>query len=445
MCLRLNGFIQIPVAHKDIKERDTAEAHSCRRKPKEKKSLPASFEVEPNCIMEEFASAVCVCLSKTLNLFASAPSNFNGRPRTFQLTLALVLSIGLSVAQAAETPGGTSDGSTSMSAWSTLSTTTRSATPVQINMLECMNAFDTQAQAVLVCYNYPDLFAVLKFAEQVGRDECQKTFQGERWNCSTFGILKAPIVTKKDIMETAYIRALQVAVIAHTVAKACRTGTLVSCGCAQFNTNTLTQVSGNSYSGNCSDNFEFGYQFAQNFTSNSITSNTVPAKADRHNFDAGIIAMKDIMASTPPNCKCMGFSGSCTTQVCWQEAPEFSVVGSSIKKLYNSALRVTWNSYLGTNTNWIAGGQPVSDKTLIYGSDSPNWCEPDPSVGSTGVLGRRCDLNSNGPNQCSNLCCDHGYEQTQLVQDTDCNCKFVYCCNIQCSKCHTVTTTYTCK
>ena len=156
-------------------------------------------------------------------------------------------------------------------------------------------------------------------------------------------------------------------------------------------------------------------------------------------------AMRDVMAATPPNCKCVGLSGSCTTQVCWQEAPDFSVVGGSIKKLFDSACLVTWNQYLGTNSNWVSSMCPlITDRVLIYGSQSPNWCIPDPTVGSTGVVGRQCDPNSSGPNQCSSLCCNHGYVQTQIAQDTDCNCKFVYCCSIQCSKCHTVTTAYVC-
>ena len=96
------------------------------------------------------------------------------------------------------------------------------------------------------------------------------------------------VCVSADIAETAYIRALQSAVIAHTVAKACRTGTLVSCGCSAFNTNTMAQVAGDSYSGNCSDNMEFGYQFALNFTTSGITSANVQAKTDLRNFNAGI-------------------------------------------------------------------------------------------------------------------------------------------------------------
>ena len=155
--------------------------------------------------------------------------------------------------------------------------------------------------------------------------------------------------------------------------------------------------------------------------------------------------MKDVVAATPPKCKCVGLSGSCTTQVCWQEAPEFSIVSSSIKRLFDSACVVSWNQYLGTNFNWLSNVCPIiTNRVLIYGGQSPNWCYADTSVGSLGVTGRQCDPNSSGSNRCSSLCCDHGYIQTQVTQDADCNCKFVYCCSVQCSKCHTVKTTYVC-
>lgn len=103
-----------------------------------------------------------------------------------------MLCFGLSVAQA---PNGTSGGNSSPTP------NAGSPTPVQINMLECMNAFDIHAQGVLVCKNYPDLYVVLKFAEQIGRDECQKTFQGSKWNCSTFSILKSFNIVKKGTRE----------------------------------------------------------------------------------------------------------------------------------------------------------------------------------------------------------------------------------------------------
>ena len=105
---------------------------------------------------------------------------------------------------------------------------------------------------------------------------------------STHECMYVCVCVSPDIVETAYIRALQVAVIAHTVAKACRTRTLASCGCATFNSNNMPQGDGNTYSGDCSDNFEFGYQFALNFTTSGITSTTVQAKTDIHNFNAGI-------------------------------------------------------------------------------------------------------------------------------------------------------------
>lgn len=110
------------------------------------------------------------------------------------LALVYMFCFGLSVAQGADT-NGTSGGNLPPS----------TATPVQINILECLGAFDSQAQSVLVCYNYPDLYSVLKFAEQVGQQECQSRFQGSKWNCSTFSILKSPIIANKSTRDKLYL------------------------------------------------------------------------------------------------------------------------------------------------------------------------------------------------------------------------------------------------
>lgn len=71
--------------------------------------------------------------------------------------------------------------------------TTRSAFSVH----ECVRALDTTAQRVYICgrNGHPDAFPLLKLAEQFAKNECEKAFKDERWNCSGFSLLQAPKIT----------------------------------------------------------------------------------------------------------------------------------------------------------------------------------------------------------------------------------------------------------
>lgn len=60
-----------------------------------------------------------------------------------------------------------------------------------------VNLFDTYDQGQYVCSNHPDLVIALEIAEVMGREECQRAFARERWNCSDFSILKAPNITNR--------------------------------------------------------------------------------------------------------------------------------------------------------------------------------------------------------------------------------------------------------
>ena len=61
---------------------------------------------------------------------------------------------------------------------------------------DCLQLFDTPSQGVYVCREHIDLVVALQIAEEMGREECERAFQQERWNCSNFSILKAPNITK---------------------------------------------------------------------------------------------------------------------------------------------------------------------------------------------------------------------------------------------------------
>ena len=84
------------------------------------------------------------------------------------------------------------------------STTTTTTTTTTEN---CLQLFDTYSQGVYVCQHHSDLIVALQIAEELGREECQRAFEREMWNCSSFSILRAPNVTSlgKKIRTSIYI------------------------------------------------------------------------------------------------------------------------------------------------------------------------------------------------------------------------------------------------
>ena len=71
----------------------------------------------------------------------------------------------------------------------------------------CLQLFDTYSQGVYVCQHHSDLIVALQIAEELGREECQRAFERDIWNCSGFSILKAPNVTSlgKKVRAAIYI------------------------------------------------------------------------------------------------------------------------------------------------------------------------------------------------------------------------------------------------
>ena len=72
---------------------------------------------------------------------------------------------------------------------------------------------------------------------------------------------------------------------------------------------------------------------------------------------------------------------------------------------------------------------------LLYTEDSPSFCQGDDTLGTPGVSGRICSKNSSDINSCRLLCCGRGYHQFFERETTNCQCKFKYCCFVQCKKC----------
>lgn len=65
--------------------------------------------------------------------------------------------------------------------------------------------------------------------------------------------------------------------------------------------------------------------------------------------------------------------------------------------------------------------------------------------GSPGTTGRACNRTSAGMDGCSLLCCGRGYNTKKIVMRERCECKFHWCCRVDCNTCVRTVELYTCK
>ena len=160
-----------------------------------------------------------------------------------------------------------------------------------------------------------------------------------------------------------------------------------------------------------------------------------------------IQVLKSLSDQTKPTCRCHGVSSSCLLQTCYMRAPKMEEVTSTLKRLYRSSCKVYSNQLHGNQHAYISNctKRAPQGKELVYLDPSPNFCYRDLARGSLGVSGRRCELDSQSPGSCSYLCCGRGRVSMQVTVEKDCNCKFVWCCFIDCQKCKHQKTVYHCK
>lgn len=72
---------------------------------------------------------------------------------------------------------------------------------------------------------------------------------------------------------------------------------------------------------------------------------------------------------------------------------------------------------------------------LLYYERSPNYCEKITNLDVPGTYGRQCNRTSLSSDSCSTLCCGRGYNLQRRKRVERCNCKFVWCCTVECQNC----------
>ncbi|CAF3683471.1 unnamed protein product [Rotaria socialis] len=322
-----------------------------------------------------------------------------------------------------------------------------------------------------ICLLYADHMPVVIQGASKGIEECQNQFQDRHWNCSTVrdGTVFGPVLYHAN-RETAFTHAMLSAGVTYAVSRACKQGLLKSCTCSRAA--RPKNLPRDWAWGGCGDNIDYGYRFGRDFvdtpekevnpniidspvsfinTNQTNVENEMKRKPLRrsrirrqmniHNNEAG---RRAVYRLTRVVCKCHGVSGSCSLRTCYQQLPTFREIGAFLKEKYDSAIEVRYQRRLGQLRSRDRRFTGPTKDDLIYFEDS-NFCEYNRRIGSFGTKGRQCNRTSHGPDGCGTMCCGRGYNTIRKVVQEKCNCKFIWCCSVQCQTCQKLVEIHICK
>uniref|UniRef100_A0AAU7EBU1 Protein Wnt n=1 Tax=Terebratalia transversa TaxID=34513 RepID=A0AAU7EBU1_TERTR len=298
-----------------------------------------------------------------------------------------------------------------------------------------------------LCRNNPNVMLSLREGALIGINECQWQFRHSKWNCSTLekdSSVFGKLMLKVGSQEAAFVYAIQSAGAVYGITKACSTGQLPQCACDDTKRppSKSRDRKGIFTWGGCSDNVKFGIDFTKRFVdSKEKITRDGRALMNLHNNRAG---RKAVQKSMKLECKCHGVSGACTIRTCWYTMKPFRDVGNYLRQKYNGAIQVMVNQ---AGTKLIVAQRTFKKATrrdMVYFESSPNYCIYDPTTGSLGTAGRECNRTSKGTNGCELMCCGRGYNTVNVRKVFKCECKFQWCCFVNCQWCEKRVDIHTC-
>ncbi|XP_072281809.1 protein Wnt-2b [Pyxicephalus adspersus] len=296
-----------------------------------------------------------------------------------------------------------------------------------------------------LCQKHPDIMQAIGEGAKEWIRECQHQFRHHRWNCSTLDRDHTVFgrVMLRSSREAAFVYAISYAGMVYAITRACSQGELKSCSCDPKKRGRSKDKKGEFDWGGCSDNIDFGIEFAKDFVDfKERRVRDARALMNLHNNRCGRMAVKRFMKL---ECKCHGVSGSCTLRTCWRAMSDFRKTGDYLRRKYNGAIQVTMNQ---DGTSFTVANQDFrkpTKKDLVYFENSPDYCVMDKYAGSLGTAGRVCDKVSRGTDGCEVMCCGRGYDTTRVTRTTKCECKFHWCCAVRCKECEETVDVHTCK
>ncbi|XP_064606530.1 protein Wnt-7b-like isoform X2 [Liolophura sinensis] len=301
-----------------------------------------------------------------------------------------------------------------------------------------------------ICQSRPDAIVAIGEGAKLGISECQYQFRNKRWNCSNIGSGDSMFghVHLVGSREAAFTYAISTAGVTYAVTQACSQGNLSNCGCDRSKKEGRFSAQGWKWGG-CSADITYGLKLARKFMDAREIEEDERSLMNLHNNRAGRKAVKEKMRT---ECKCHGVSGSCTMKTCWTTLPSFRKIGEHLRMKYNKAKlvepikgrRARRPVFLTLKKSKRPHRKPRRSD-IVYLEKSPNYCEYDLTTGTLGTVGRKCNRSSTEIDGCGLMCCGRGYNTHQYTRTWQCNCKFHWCCYVNCSTCSERTEEFTCK
>ena len=152
-------------------------------------------------------------------------------------------------------------------------------------------------------------------------------------------------------------------------------------------------------------------------------------------------------------CTCTG-SGSklCSKdKTCKMTLPTMHEVATKLRKHYEGSVHSKILHQSGHSHPLVVDRvteHKVHPEKMIHFRKSHDYCEKDETYNIEGIAGRDCIVNNtktSSSHHCNNLCCGNGYETYTETVHTMCNCKFIWCCSVDCDTCEETKTKYKCK
>lgn len=304
-------------------------------------------------------------------------------------------------------------------------------------------------QTAPICNHNSSVSNVICKGINLALTECRHQFKWDLWNCLvTENAVFAKSSYIKGTREDSFLQAISAAGILFEVYKSCYTRDDQLCRC-----NSGSDALNWKWTG-CKDYVRYGEKISNFGLGKDDVPDSLDTAIKQHNERVGHWAVKETLKRV---CKCHGVTGSCTTQTCWHQLSDFRDIGNLLKRKYKRAK--CFPDCKQNNANKASYKYTgISKQVLLHTREPPNYCDSD-NVTYMGTIGRECTriaepgehddslITKFERTSCKRVCkeCGHKLKSVKCEETVRCDCKFQWCCSVECKHCKKKVTKYFCK